>query len=187
MDKAAVIKFRNLAQVSSVTLYSKELNADGVQDKFVVPNNIHIVCDNSLNIIDDNNGSVIWDDANEVFYAFRLNTPSSFFTGQTNTISHGNQPKVPICLIAVDYGEIQNMRFQLNCEQFEKIAQELKLTDEEHDHLYNKFFVNLDQKHQIEVKRTISYDTQTKKDGAIAKRSYDGNDEYMKTVHPVAF
>ena len=79
------------------------------------------------------------------------------------------------------------MRFQLNYEQFEKIAQELKLTDEEHDHLYNKFFVNLDQKHQIEVKRTISYDTQTKKDGAIAKRSYDGNDEYMKTVHPVAF
>ena len=104
-----------------------------------------------------------------------------------NTISHGNQPKVPICLIAVDYGEIQNMRFQLNYEQFEKIAQELKLTDEEYDHLYNKFFVNLDQKHQIEVKRTISYDTQTKKDGAIAKRSYDGNDEYMKTVHPVAF
>ena len=187
MDKAAVIRFRNLAKVSSVTLYSKELNADGVQDKFVVPNNIHIVCDNSLNIIDDNNGSVIWDDDNESFYAFRLNTPSSFFTGQTNTISHGNQPKVPICLIAVDYGEIQNMRFQLNYEQFEKIAQELKLTDEEHDHLYNKFFVNLDQKHQIEVKRTISYDTQTKKDGAIAKRSYDGNDEYMKTVHPVAF
>lgn len=187
MEKETVIKFRNLAKQLTCTLYSKELNKDGEHDKLVIPADIHIVCDNSLNAIDDHLGSVQWDDDNEVFYIFRLNTQSAYYQGKTNTISTGDQPAIPICLIAVDYGEIQNMRFQLNREQFEKALVALNIPEDEGNYLRDKFFLELNQAYLIKKKREISYDTQTRKDGEIAKRSYDDRYEYDMTMHPMAW
>lgn len=187
MEKAAITRFRNLAKAATVTLYSKDLNSSGTHDVVTLPAELHVVCDNSLNFIDDNNGSAIWDDTNEVVYVFTYNTDGTYYTGTTNTISNGDQPAIPLCLICIDYGEIQNIRMQLNMEQFQHVATQLSLTPSQIEYYIKKFWDGTNQVKIIKKKRETSYSTNTSKSGSSAKVHYDDKDEYNRTIHPVAY
>ena len=99
MEKATLIKLRELAYKATMTLYNK--NKDCPEDKrtMVVRCPLNIVCDNSLNITDDPiNHNVIWDDANGILYDI----------AQSNDI-YNTSPRdnKTVLTFGVDYNSIQ--------------------------------------------------------------------------------
>ena len=144
---------------------------------------IHICCDNSLNAIDDNEGSVIWDDENQVFYWIRANTPSATPFGGQAGMSMGDHVGTPYLIVAVDYGEIQNIRQPMNQACFEQFCAVLgsKITQEQIDHLENTILENSNMKHVIARKREMNYVTGLPK--AVDPPHLDDAKSYDKTIH----
>jgi len=181
MDKQHVIAFREQYKQAKFTLNNRY---DGTKKEFLPC--LHVLCDNSLNAVDDQYGSIIWDDDNERFYWFTTNS-SSTVPFSTGTISFGNKPANPLCVVSVDYSEIQNMRMVMNEEAFENYIANTPLntlmTDEEKEYIRNKFFVETDMHVAIPKKHTISYNTLAPKDTPISQKHYDDQDEYTYTVH----
>lgn len=189
MEKATVIKLRELCYKATFTLYNKNKDCDPDKRTLTLRGPVHIVCDNSLNIVDNPlRKSVIWDDANECLYYFTYNTESSFFNPATTAISFGDKPAVPGLCILVDYGEIQNIRVQLNEEAFDNLAKSINgMTDEDKKAIKNYIFKETDQREIIKRKKNISYNTITDKRTDPGSRRYDDNHEYNRTIHPVAY
>lgn len=189
MEKATVIKLRELAYKATMTLYNK--NKDCPEDKktMTIRSPLNIVCDNSLNITDDPiNNNVIWDDVNGCLYYFTYNGESAFYNPATAAISFGDKPVVSAVGILIDYDEIQNIRVQLSEESFDNLTAGITvMTPEQKDALKNHLFRDTDQRVIIERKNKTSYMTMMDKDKDPSTRHYDDMHEYNKTIHPMAF
>lgn len=181
MEKQEVITHRNLCYQATYT----QRQADGTTKKAKVP--IHIVCDNSLNIIDYHNGNVIWDDANSRIIYFTVNSPDKVFNSASASMTAGTKPAFPGAMIVVDYGEIQNLRVELNEEAFDAVIGSISMSADQKEYVRQKLFVETDQEYIIKRKKEISYMTQRKKDEEESLKNYDENDEYKRTVEPVAW
>lgn len=181
MEKTSVIAFREQFKEAKFTLTNRY---DGTKKQFLPC--LHILCDNSLNAVDDQNGSVIWDDENERFYWITSNSNSTV-PYSTGTMSFGNRPANPVCVVCVDYGEIQNMRMVMNEEAFDNYIANTDLntlmTAEQKEYNKRKYFEETDQRIAIARKNQISYNTLAKKDAPISQKHYDDQDEYTFTVH----
>ena len=181
MDKAHVIAFREQYKKAKFTLNNRY---DGTPKEFLPC--LHVLCDNSLNAVDDQYGSIIWDDDNERFYWFTTNSNSTvpFSTG---TISFGTKAKNTLCVVSVDYSEIQNMRMVMNEESFENFIKNTPLatlmTNDEKEHIRTKFFVETDEYIGIAKRSRIDYNTIAPKDAPISQKHYDDQDEYTYSVH----
>lgn len=189
MEKATLIKLRELAYKATMTLYNK--NKDCPEDKrtMVVRCPLNIVCDNSLNITDDPiNHNVIWDDANGCLYYFTYNGESAFYNPATAAISFGDKPIVSGICILIDYDEIQNIRIQLSEESFDNFTANISaMTQEQKDAIKNHLFRDTDQRVIIKRKNKTSYITTMDKDKDPSTRHYNDMHEYNKTIHPMAF
>ena len=181
MDKAHVIAFREQYKKAKFTLYNRY---NGTPKEFLPC--LHVLCDNSLNAVDDQYGSIIWDDDNERFYWFTSNNNSTvpFSTG---TMSFDTKPANPLCVVSVDYSEIQNMRMVMNEEAFENYIKDAPLntlmTYEQKEHIRRKYFEETDMRIAIPRKQAISYNTMAPKSAPISQKHYDDQDEYTYSVH----
>lgn len=189
MDKATVIKLRNLCYKATFTLYNKNRNCKPEERTLTLRMPVHILCDNSMSIIDDPIlKNVVWDDDNEVFYYFTRNGSTVFPNSSTNSISFGDKVAIPCACILVDYGEIQNLRLQLNEEAFDKFTSQIpQITDEQKKTIKEKIFKETDMTNVIKRKQNVSFMTMTDKNSDPATRNYDDEHEYTKTVHPVSY
>lgn len=189
MDKATVIKFREMCYKATMTLYNKNQNCAENEKTKVLRCPLNIVCDNSLNITDDPiTRNVVWDDDNECLYYFTYNGESAFYNPSTAAISFGNKPVVAGVCILIDYGEIQNIRIQLSEEAFNNFTAGITaLGAEQKEVLRKHIFRDTDQEVIIKRKKNTSYMTMTDKDKDPATRHYDDIHEYNKTIHPMAF
>lgn len=180
MEKKDVIAFREAYKKATFTLNNR---FDGTKKTFIPF--IHVLCDNSLNAVDDQQGSIIWDDENERFYWFTINSNSTV-PYSTGTMSFGNKAANPLCVVSVDYGEIQNMRMVMNEEAFENYIANTDLnilmTADQKEHI-RKIFEECDQTIAIQRKKNISYNTLAPKNAPISQKHYDDQDEYTYTVH----
>ena len=189
MEKVDVVHFRELIDKCEFTLYKKTGEDKGTSKKFKPW--IHICCDNSLNVIDDREGSVIWDDDNERFYWIRPNTPSTVPFSNSG-MSFGSINEVPVALICVDYGEIQNIRCIMNKESFDNLYKALKqegiMTEDHYNHLIQTLFDETDMKKIIARKKAYNYVTGYSNDtDEITNPSLGENQVYNKTIHPQSF
>lgn len=180
METVDVIAFRENFDKAYFIMYNKK---DGTEKKFLPP--IHVCCDNSLNVIDDRMGSVIWDDENSRFYWFRVNGPTSFINSPTSAMSFGSKVLVPGLIIAVDYGEIQNMRIIVSEEMLERFMEGLGslMTEEQKNHVRHLILDETDMENIIQRKQTVSYVTGFDKRQQASTKHYSEMDEYNKTVH----
>jgi len=180
METQDVIAFRNQFDQATFTRYNKYTG-----EKKLFKPGIHICCDNSLNAYDDRMGSVIWDDENSRFYWFKLNAEGSHPQSPTMAMSFGDKVQIPALVIAVDYGEIQNMRIILDREMFDKYIEALGslVTEEQKKHLIYELFASTSMDYIIRRKNRTSYVTGEAKDLPVSSQNHDENDEYNKTVH----
>lgn len=180
METVDVVAFRQQFDKAYCILYNKK---DGTEKRFLPP--IHVCCDNSLNVIDDRLGSVIWDDANSRFYWFRVNGPGSFINSPTSAMNFGSKVLVPGLIIAVDYGEIQNMRIIVSEEMLDRFMEGLGalMTEEQKEHVRHLILDETDMENIIQRKQTVSYVTGMPKNQRLTQKHYSDMDEYNKTVH----
>lgn len=180
METVDVIAFRQNFDKAFCVMYSKK---DGSEKRFLPP--IHVCCDNSLNVVDDRMGSVIWDDENSRLYWFKVNGPSSFPNSPTSAMNFGSKVLVPGLIIAVDYGEIQNMRIIVTEEMLERFMEGLGslMTEEQKEHVRHILIDETDMLNIIQRKQTTSYITELSKNDQSSMKHYSDMDEYNKTVH----
>lgn len=184
MTKEEVVKHRALLENLKVKAYKGD--DSGEKEDIKVP--IWVVCDNSLNIL-DNGLNTVWDDKNERIVHFRYNTPGTFYGSANSSLTAGNKPVFSLCIIVVDYGEIQNMRVEANQEVLDQIAEILgdSLTEEMKNFIQYKYIDSLDAKVSINKKKEIDFRTQRNKNSIESKQNHTEDDEYKTTVQPVSF
>lgn len=180
METADVIKLRKLCEKAETEVR----RADGSVTKMKFPT--HIVCDNSLNVLDYHNGNVIWNDTEGYFVYFVINT-NVVHNSPTNGISFGQTPMVPGAMIVVDYGEIQNLRCELNEEAFDAIAAALNMPADKIAYNKHRLFEQTNADIAIQRRRMYSYSNQAHKNSKDGKCNFTDLEEYDKTIHPVSY
>lgn len=168
METATVKHIRdNIYRKCTFTLHRR---SDGSKATFSPI--IHICCDNSLNCyaseaefvdpdgtVHKDNSNIIWDDENEMFYWLKGNTPSTLPNSPANSMSQGTKSDFPLAVIAVDYGEIQNIRIILNEEAYWKFCDIMGdlMSEEQKNNIYRLFFEETDMYTVITRKREMNY------------------------------
>lgn len=182
MEIADVVAIRSELEKLTMSAYQGDETNKKIQVK--VP--IWVVCDNSLNIL-DTGFNTIWDDDKGYLIHFRHNTPGTHFASASQSLTQGDAPAIPMECILVDYGEIQNMRVEVNKEVFEALATAYKMKPEMKEWLYDTFFVKLQAKYSIERRRNLDWQTMRPKDKIESKRTHSDLEEYNSTVQPQSF
>lgn len=169
METATVKHIRDIFRKCTFTLSKR---SDGSKSKFSPT--LHICCDNSLNCYASeaeyeeadgtkhlNNSTIIWDDDNEMFYWLKANTPSTLPNSPSSSMSMGIKSDFPLVVIAVDYGEIQNMRIILNEEAYWNFCEAMGdlMTEEQKNNIYRIIFEESNMHTVITRKKEISYMT----------------------------
>lgn len=181
METVDVVKLRTLCEKAETNVR----RGDGSIQKMKFPT--HVVCDNSLNVIDYHNGNVIWNDAEGYFVYFLVMNPSTIHNSPSAGMSFGSKSMVPAAMICIDYGEIQNIRCELNEEAFEAVAAALNMTQDQIEYNKHRLFEQTNADVAIQRKRMYAYSNQAHKNSPDGKRNFTDLEEYDKTVHPVSY
>ena len=177
MDKATTIAIRDKLKSIKFPMWNRKTG----EKKEFTPY-LHICCDNSLNVIDDGH-SVIWDDENEIFYWVKANTVGSM--PYVTNLSAGDAVRLPYLVMGVDYGEIQNIRVQMDQPMMDTFLDSFGnlVTDEFRQELIDEIISQSDMRNVFIAKRSRNYNTGLPKEHDPNYHDGDPSYVYDKTVH----